>query len=75
LQKTCIVCQEKTSHLASGESLCKKHAPEHAENASTEELEILAILTYSKSFSILEEVTLTKRIKEIVDRQFIELHS
>ncbi len=72
LQKECPHCDQPTSHLFGGESLCSKHTgfPSIAFNST--EWETLHTLTYARQFALLGTASWTGSLKKKIEAVFEE---
>jgi DNA repair protein RecO (recombination protein O) len=73
LTGSCSRCPKQTASLFQGEPLCQDHAPAYALNFIPEEIELLKILAYSRSFSELKNLTFPVFFKEKIWRIFQEV--
>ncbi len=72
LKSSCHSCHRPALYLIKGELRCALHSPEYALNFSLLEMQILRILTYSRSFQELGNLNLTTELQTKIWQLFQE---
>ncbi|NGX34855.1 MAG: DNA repair protein RecO [Candidatus Anoxychlamydiales bacterium] len=73
LKTKCSHCEKEAISLLNGESLCKDHSNNFAIKFELEEFKKIFVLCFSKSFSLLKDLEISKTLKEKINILFKEL--
>jgi len=73
LKTKCSYCEKDASSLLQGESLCLDHSNSFAMKFEKDDFKKIFVLCFSKSFSLLENIEISKSLKEKVTLLFKEL--
>lgn len=72
LEKSCTECQNPSQILHVGESYCLKHGPQKKTAFTEIEWNFLETLTFSRSFSEIQKVTIKEELKKKLDSCLLE---
>jgi DNA repair protein RecO len=73
LKTQCSICKDFAVSINNGESLCSNHKNEYSFEFSKDDFKKLFILCYSKSFTMLKDIDVSKDLKQKVDLVFNDL--
>ncbi len=73
LKMRCSLCEKDAISLLNGESLCSNHSNNFCIKFEKEDFKKIFVLCFSKSFSLLKNLEISKKLKEKINILFQEL--